>query len=141
MNTYTQDNLTGENHEGKKPNLPLRFLTASTIIGEKVTDSKGERIGEVKDVMLDITVGKVQYVVVERGGFLGLGEKFFAIPFAALRVDTTEHAFVLDQDKEVIKNAPGFDKDHWPDTNAHSYRAYGEYWGSFMGANTGAVPY
>ena len=141
MNTYTQDNLTGENHEGKKSNLPLKFLTASTIIGEKVIDSAGERIGTVKDVMLDITVGKIQYVVIESGGFLGIGEKFFAIPFGALRIDSKEEAFVLEQDKEVIKNAPGFDKDHWPDTNAHSYGEYGEYWGSFMGANTGAEPY
>jgi sporulation protein YlmC with PRC-barrel domain len=141
MNTYRKDNITGENHEGKKPNLPLRFLTASTLIGEKVIDAAGERLGEVKDIMLDVTEGKIQYVVVECGGFLGIGEKFFAIPYGILSIDTGEHALVLNQDIEVLKNAPGFDKDHWPDTNDHSYDQYGAYWGSFMGANTGAVPY
>lgn len=141
MNTYSQDNLTGENHEGKKANLPLRFLTASTLIGEKVINGAGERIGEVNNIMIDVNEGKIQYLVIECGGFLGIGEKFFAIPYAALSIDTGEHAFVLDQDKETLENAPGFDKDHWPDTNDHSYDQHGAYWGSFMGSNTGSVPY
>ena len=141
METYTQDNLTGENHEGKKANSPLRYLTAKTIIGEKVIDSNGDRLGEIKDIMLDVTEGKIHYVVIECGGFLGIGEKFFAIPYSVLGISTSEHAFVLEQDKEILKNAPGFDKDHWPDTNDHSYDQYGEYWGSFMGSNTGSVPY
>src|SRR3954470_6983293 len=141
MNTYNQDNLTGKNHEGAKPNYPLRFLTASTLIGEKVVNAEGERLGDIKDIMLDISEGRIQYVVIEFGGFLGIGEKFFAVPFELLQLDTSEHAIVLDQDKEVLKNAPGFDKDHWPDTNSHAYESYGAYWGDFMGSNTGDVPY
>jgi hypothetical protein len=46
----------------------------------------------------------------------------------------------LDLDKVSLKDAPGFDKDHWPDTNSH-YVESGQYWGSFMGPNTGSVPY
>jgi sporulation protein YlmC with PRC-barrel domain len=141
MNNYNQDNLTGKNHEGAMPNTPLRYLTASTVIGEKVINAAGERLGEVKDIMLDLSEGKIQYVVIEYGGFLGIGEKFFAVPYEILGIDTSEHAFVLNQDKEVLKNAPGFDKDHWPDTNSHSYERSGAYWGDFMGANTGSVPY
>ena len=140
MNTFTKDNLTGENHEGKKANLPLRYLTASTLIGEKVINANEDKLGDVKDIMIDLIDGKIHYVVIELGGFLGIGEKFFAIPFELLEISTKEHAFILDQDKETMKNAPGFDKDHWPDTNAH-YASYGEYWGSFMGSNTGSVPY
>ncbi len=139
MNTYIEDNLTGENHEGKKANFPLRYLTASTLLGEKVIDAKGEKIGDVKDIMLDLTEGKIQYVVIECGGFLGIGEKFFAVPYGLLEIDTNEHAFVLDQDKETLQNAPGFDKDHWPETNDHSYEQSTAYWGSFMGANTGGA--
>jgi sporulation protein YlmC with PRC-barrel domain len=141
MNTYNRDNLTGKNHEGTFPNTPLKYLTASTLIGEKVINSRGERLGDVKDIMLDVTEGRVQYIVIEYGGFLGIGEKFFAVPFDVLGIDTNEHALVLDYDKEVLKNAPGFDKDHWPETNSHSYEKYGAYWGDFMGSNTGSVPY
>lgn len=141
MNTYAKDNLTGENHEGKRANLPLRYLTASTIIGEKVINGRYERLGDVKDIMIDVIDGKIQYVVIEMGGFLGIGEKYFAIPYDMLEISTEDHAFILDQDKETLKNAPGFDKDHWPDTNSHSYEAYGTYWGSFMGPNTGVGPY
>jgi sporulation protein YlmC with PRC-barrel domain len=140
MKTFTKDNLTGQNHEGEKANRPLRYLTASTLIGEKVINGQEEKLGDVKDIMIDLIDGKIHYVVVELGGFLGIGEKYFAIPFDMLEISTKEHAFILDQDKETLKNAPGFDKDHWPDTNAH-YAEFGEYWGSFMGPNTGSVPY
>lgn len=140
MKTFAKDNKTGENHEGKRPNLPLRYLTASTIIGEKVTNADREKLGDVKDVMIDLEEGKIHYLVIEMGGFLGMGEKYFAIPFEMIEVDTEDHAFILNQDTETLKNAPGFDKDHWPDTNSH-YVESGQYWGSFMGPNTGGVPY
>ena len=48
------------------------------------------------------------------GGFLGLGEKLFAIPWGALTLDTNRECFVLDARAETFENAPGFDKDHWP---------------------------
>jgi sporulation protein YlmC with PRC-barrel domain len=140
IKTFERDNSTGVNHEGKRPNLPLRYLAASTIIGEKVINALDEKLGEVKDVMININEGRIHYVVIEMGGFLGIGEKYFAIPFEMIDVDTNEHAFVLDLDKETLKDAPGFDKNHWPDTNSH-YIESGEYWGSFMGPNTGSVPY
>ena len=77
----------------------------------------------------------------ELGGFLGIGEKFFAIPYPLLQVDPKNEVFVLDQEKEKLENAPGFDKDHWPETNSHEFDNAGDYWGGFMGGNTGAVPY
>ncbi len=140
MNTFEKDNFTGENQQGTKANLPLRYLAASTIIGQKVINPQDEKLGSVKDVMIDLVEGKIHYLVIEMGGFLGIGEKYFAIPFEILDISTDEHAFVLDRDKEVLENAPGFDKDHWPDTNDH-YTQSGHYWGGFMGPNTGATPY
>jgi hypothetical protein len=49
------------------------------------------------------------------GGFLGLGDKLFALPFSALTLDTDRKCFIIDAPKEKVENAPGFDKDHWPD--------------------------
>jgi len=141
MKTFKEDNLTGRNHEGPHPNSPLRFLTASSIIGDKVTTTKGEHMGKIYDIMIDLISGKIEYIVIELGGFLGIGEKFFAIPYPFLKVDAKNEVFVLDQSIDNLKNAPGFDKHHWPETNTHEFDNAGTYWGGFMGVNTGGVPY
>lgn len=136
-----RDNLTGENHEGQDANRPVKYLTASTIIGDRVYNRQDEPLGTIKEIMLDIRQGNIEYVVIEFGGFLGVGGKLFAVPFGALEIDTARHAFVLDRDRDVLENAPGFDKDHWPETNSQTMRESAVYWGGFMGPNTGSVPY
>jgi sporulation protein YlmC with PRC-barrel domain len=141
MNKFDLDNKTGKNHEGAHPNSPVRLLTATSIIGDKVFNPKEEKLGTIKDIMIDLQSGQISYIILEMGGFLGVGEKFFALPYALLRVDPKNEAFVLNQDKATLENAPGFDKDHWPDTNTHMFDSSGTYWGGFMGANSGAVPY
>ena len=137
MTTLSRENQTGINQEGKTPNLPLKYLTATSIMADKVIDRSGEKLGAVKDIMIDITTGKIEYVIIEFGGFLGIGEKFFAIPFRLLTVNTEEHAWVLDQSRATLEKAPGFDRDHWPKTNDHAWESSGSYWGNFMGPNTG----
>ena len=75
------------------------------------------------------------YAVLSFGGFLGMGDKLFAIPFEALKFDTVNEKIILDVDKEILENAPGFDKDNWPDITEHSwlvdvynYYGYRPYW-------------
>jgi sporulation protein YlmC with PRC-barrel domain len=138
METLETDNMTGENHTGNRANTPLRYLTSSTIVGDKVYNHLDEDLGKIKDIMIDIQEGRIDYVVIEFGGFLGIGEKYFAVPFKALSINTERHAFILNQTREVLEQAPGFDKDHWPDTNAHQLSSSTTYWGGFMGANTGS---
>ena len=140
MDTLEKDNMTGVNHSGKYPNKPVKFLTATTIIGDNVYNLADESLGEIKDIMLDVRNGRIEYVVIEFGGFLGIGEKFFAVPFGALSLDTDRHAFVIDQRKEVLEKAPGFEKDHWPETNSQEWQKSTAYWGDFMGPNVG-TPY
>ena len=138
ISKFDADNQTGKNHTGAHPNLPVQFLTASSIIGDKVFNLADEKLGTIKDIMLDIRAGKIEYVVIELGGFLGVGEKFFAIPFNLLRLDAKNACFILNQDKKILEAAPGFDKDHWPETNTHMFDTAGSYW---MGQNAGAEPY
>ncbi len=64
--------------------------------------------------MIDLDSGCIVYGVLSFGGFLGMGDKLFAIPWASLRVDMEEECFRLDIDKETLEKAPGFDKDNWP---------------------------
>ncbi|MFP5040024.1 PRC-barrel domain-containing protein [Parasediminibacterium sp. JCM 36343] len=112
------DNLTGINHEGNYINTPPKYLTASSIIGDEVHDEAKEHIGDIKDIMLDIATGKIDYLVIETGGLLGIGTKYFATPFNLLSIDPENKSFLFNGTKEKFENAPGFDKDHWPDTNA-----------------------
>lgn len=89
-------------------------VKASSMIGTDVVNPKGENLGDVKEVVIDPRSGKVAYAVVSFGGFLGMGEKLFAIPFSAFAFDARKNEYVLDISKERLKAAPGFDSDHWP---------------------------
>ncbi len=65
--------------------------------------------------MLDKSTGQVAYLVLDSGSFLGMGGKLFALPWNSIHFDKEEKCFRLNIDKERLKSAPGFDKDHWPD--------------------------
>lgn len=113
----------------------MTMLSASTLSGDKVVNGKGENLGDIKDLMIDVESGQVAYAVLEFGGFLGLGGKLFAVPLGAMRLDTENKCFIFDWDKERLENAPGFDKDHWPDfadrdwgDDLHRYYRVRPYW-------------
>ncbi len=91
-----------------------RILSASTINGTKVKNLADENIGEIEDLMINPENGRVEYAVLSFGGFLGIGDKYFAIPVEALKFSTKDKKITLDIDKETLKNAPGFDKNNWP---------------------------
>lgn len=90
------------------------LLSATSLEGTDVKNFQGESLGDVKDFMIDTTTGKVRYAVMDFGGFLGVGNKLFAVPMEAMKVDTEDECFKLNADKEKLKNAEGFDKDNWP---------------------------
>ncbi len=121
MKNYEKDNSTGVNHEGPHANMPVKRLAATSIIGDPVESTNGEEFGKIDDIMINVNNGSVEYVVIEYGAFFGIGGKLFAIPFSELRVNPNRRAFLLDKDKDYLKNAPGFDRTHWPATNEHSY--------------------
>ena len=85
MDTLPIENFTGINNEGAHPNVPLKYLTATSIMGDKVYNENEENLGKIEDIMIDITSGRIEYVVVSFGGFLTIGEKYFAIPFGLLQ--------------------------------------------------------
>lgn len=92
----------------------LGTLSATTLIGDPVRNSEGDALGKIEDFMIDLDSGCIAYAVLSFGGFLGLGDKLFAIPWASLRVDLEEKCLRLDIDPETLEKAPGFDKDQWP---------------------------
>lgn len=90
-------------------------MSASTLTGDKVRNRKDEDLGKIEDIMLDMSDSRIAYAVLSFGGFLGMGGKYFAIPWNSLELDTANKCMILDADKEVLEKAPGFDKDDWPD--------------------------
>jgi sporulation protein YlmC with PRC-barrel domain len=112
-----------------------RVLSASSLAGDRVRNNAGEDLGKIEEIMIDIHSGRVAYAVLSFGGFLGMGNKLFAVPWHALAVDLSNHEFVLDVSRETLENAPGFDKSDWPDMadpdwGAQIHRHYGRtpYW-------------
>ena len=97
------------------------LLSATTIIGDEVFNLRDEKLGKIQDIMLDITEGKIRYAVLASGGFLGMGDRLFAVPWKALKQDKEHRRFILDVDAEQLKNAPGFDKDKWPNMTDASW--------------------
>lgn len=90
-------------------------MGADTLVGNDVYNRDSQDLGDIKEIMLDMRTGRVSYAVLSFGGFLGMGEKLFAVPWDALKLDTENKRFVLDVDKTRLQGAPGFDKNHWPD--------------------------
>lgn len=127
-NSYETDNQTGYNHEGDQANTPVERLTASSIVGDTVENSHGEKLGTIDNLMVNIKKCMVEYAVIEFGAFLGIGGKLFAIPFTELRVNPEKKVFVLDRERQFLEKLPGFDKTHWPDTNDHYYDDVNMYW-------------
>jgi sporulation protein YlmC with PRC-barrel domain len=110
-------------------------LAASTLAGDYVRNAAGEDLGTIDEIMIDIPSGRVAYAVLSFGGFLGLGDKLFAVPWSALKVDEDDQCFILNVDRHTIEQAPGFDKDNWPDmsnvewgTELSSYYRVRPYW-------------
>jgi PRC-barrel domain len=113
-----------------------RLMGAKWPIGENVYNSKGEKLGDIKEIMLDVENGRVAYAVLSFGGFLGIADKLFAVPWNALtlKLETLDTRFLLDVEKERLESAPGFDKDDWPDMvdeswsdHVHSYYGSSHY--------------
>ena len=113
----------------------MNVLSTSTLLGDRVVNPQGEHLGEIKELMIDPQTGHVGYAVLSFGGFLGMGDKLFAIPWHALILDADNKCFVLDIPKERLENAPGFDKDRWPSmadqrwaSDLHKYYNVEPYW-------------
>ncbi|MGF6604006.1 sporulation protein YlmC with PRC-barrel domain [Paraburkholderia sp. GAS448] len=89
------------------------FRSIFTLTGNELFTSDREDIGKISENTLDVRGGRIAYAVLSSGGFLGMGDRLFAIPWSALTLDTDEKCFRLDVTADRLKNAPAFDKDHW----------------------------
>lgn len=120
MNYEDRDSLgiyKSQSSEGSRPAV----MGLDTLHGNEVYNHRNESLGNIKEIMLDMKSGTVTYAVLSYGGFLGMGEKLYAVPWNALKLDGQNKRWVLNIDKAKVESAPGFDKHHWPDMTSQAW--------------------
>lgn len=100
-----------------------RLISVTTMAGDDVRSPDGQELGSIKEIFIDPETGHVAYIVLAVGGFFGMGRKLFAVPWSAITIDRIDQHCILDIDPETLRDAEGFDPDHWPD---FSDRTFGE---------------
>lgn len=113
-----------ERKQMKKAGMATR---ASKLIGMNIENPQGQSLGEINDLVINTSTGEVRYAAVTYGGFLGVGNKMFAVPFEAFNIkqkaDSQEPVLMLNVTQKHLEGATGFDKDHWPNFADDSYLA------------------
>jgi sporulation protein YlmC with PRC-barrel domain len=119
--TFGMYSIGGPGPDARKGPGP-ELMGAHTLVGNDVYNVQGQDIGDIKEIMLDMHSGRVSYAVLSFEPFLSMGEKLFAVPWSALKLDTENKRFTLDVEKDRLKGAPGFDKSHWPNMADQSWQ-------------------
>jgi sporulation protein YlmC with PRC-barrel domain len=102
-----------------------QMVRVKDLLGSQVINPQSQSLGKIEDVVINADTGKVRYGILTYGGMAGMGEKYVAAPWSALRLvlkgmktanGTTADRdyFVLDISSEALKDAPSFDNSHWP---------------------------
>ena len=106
-------------------------MRASKLIGKELENAQGENVGEIQDLIVDVNGGRAHYAIVSFGGLMGVGDKLFAYPVSQIKPARADRdKLTLNVDKARLKDAPGFDKDQWPDWNLTETRTQ---WDKFHG--------
>ena len=111
------------------------ILSAGTLLNTEVTNIEGEDLGTIVSYGVDMEQGRIAFAVLSFGGWMGLGDKWFAVPWEALEYSMHDKKFILNVDRDFLKEAPGMDKENWPSVQDRRfalevYKHYGRtaYW-------------
>lgn len=111
-NATTQQGVAAQANRGTA-------LRVSELMGLQVRNHQDEDLGNIEDVVIDSKTGQVRYVAVSMGGFLGIGDSLFAVPYKAIQIrseadDPDDLVVLLNVNKEIMEDAEGFNQDNWP---------------------------
>lgn len=95
-------------------------LRINSALGMNVRSPAGDDLGRVDDLLFDVPSGRIEYAILSHGGFLGLGDKLFPIPWRemTLHFEQGQNYFVVDATPQFLGRLPSFDREHWPDQTA-----------------------
>jgi len=87
-----------------------RLISSDKVVGTAVYNRQGENLGSVYGLMIDKHTGQVAYAVMSFGGFLGMGEEHYPLPWATLKYDAQKGGYVVNLDKKQLEGAPNYDR-------------------------------
>lgn len=90
------------------------LIASDKVEGTAVYNSEGEKLGSIYNFMVDKESGQVEYAVLQFGGFLGIGSDYYPVPWAALQYDEEQGGYIIEIDKEFLKNAPRYSANEAP---------------------------
>ena len=106
-----------------------RLISSEKVEGTAVYNTKGEKLGSIQHLMIDKFTGHVEYAVMSFGGFLGIGENYYPVPWRKLTYDTRLGGYCVDLDRTRLEKAPGHTMSNQPDWSNRAYRTrIDEYW-------------
>ena len=125
-----------DRHETERPAGSRSLIASDRVIGTEVRRPDGGKVGRIERLMLDKASGRVAYAVMSFGGFLGLGENYYTLPWAVLSFDPSLEAYVVAVTEEQLRNAPArspeggdpADEREWEE-HVHRYYNAAPYWG------------
>ncbi|WP_164102422.1 PRC-barrel domain-containing protein [Candidatus Laterigemmans baculatus] len=117
--------------------MVAKAMRVSQLMDLEVRDLANEELGDVEDIVLDLQTGEVRYVALSVGGVLGVGDKLFAVPFKAFRVQNIDDEWVLtlNASKQKFENAPGFSDEQWPNFADENWRTTNDRYYSEQGVS------
>lgn len=113
-------------HDEQADEQRTDMVRSSELVGLTVRNSENKELGHIEDLMVDTRDGKIRYAALSFGGFLGLGDKLFAVPWQSMEVkhnpEEDERFVLFNIDEEKLKNAPGFDQESWPESGNQEFQ-------------------
>ncbi len=105
-----------------------RLISSEKVDGTTVYNRTGEKLGSVRNFMVDKRTGKAEYAVLQFGGLFGIGSDYYPIPWAVLDYNTEYGGYVVDIDKSRLEQAPHYASDHPSYDDVYGRQVHG-YWG------------
>jgi len=119
--TWEKDRISGDSQTMIPVSRLGQIQKASKLMGTAVNNRQNEKLGDVEDIILDLSSGRIVALVISSGGFLGIGDELSAVPPTALQFSTDRETLQLDTTKEAFTSAPHFKSNQWPDFGQPGY--------------------
>jgi hypothetical protein len=107
------------------------LISSEKVEGTTVYGADSEKIGSIESVMIDKVSGRVAYAVLSFGGFLGMGDDHYPLPWQTLKYDTNLEGYVTNVTKDQLEGAPKYaDEDDWDWSDTKRSRSVNDYYGT-----------
>lgn len=104
------------------------LIASDKVEGTTVYNRQGDKLGTIDNVMIDKTSGKVEYANLSFGGLFGIGTSRHPLPWTVLDYDSSRGGYVVDLDKDMLTDAPSYDRDQQSAFGDDDYRRVDDYY-------------